>query len=127
MNAGELRIGNLVECGALYLPYGEGSIVEILADCVTCCVGTDMYTYLFDDLKPIPLNEDWLIRAGFEKSTTQDKFFTKGNNIGISTADDKFRFIQGNFVCQLVLTDLQHVHQLQNLYYCLCGKELEFK
>jgi len=73
---------------------------------------------------PVELNDEWIKSFNFENSKTQDKFFTKDNNIGISTADDKFRFIQGNFVCQLVLRDIEFVHELQNLYYALTGVEL---
>jgi hypothetical protein len=74
---------------------------------------------------PIPLTEEILIKAKFQNSQTQDKFFTIGNGIGISTADNKFRIIKGNFVCQIVLTELEFVHQLQNICYDL-GEELEF-
>lgn len=73
---------------------------------------------------PIPLTEELIKDFGFANSKTQDKFFTKDNTVGISTADDKFRFIQGNFVCQLVLRDLKYIHELQNIYYSLYGTEL---
>lgn len=74
--------------------------------------------------QPVPLNDEWIKSFGFENSKTQDKFYTKDNSVGISTADYKFRFIQGNFVCQLVLRDIEFVHQLQNLYYALTNVEL---
>ena len=72
----------------------------------------------------IRLTEDILLKLGFEHSKTTDKFYTKGGSYGISTVDNKFRFIQGNFVCQLVLKDLEYIHELQNLYYALTGNEL---
>ena len=74
--------------------------------------------------KPVKLNNEWIKSFGFENSKTQDKFFTKDNTIGISTADDKFRFIQGNFVCQIVLREIEFVHELQNLYYAITNVEL---
>ncbi|MFA5300883.1 MAG: hypothetical protein WC389_22050 [Lutibacter sp.] len=77
-----------------------------------------------NSISGIKLTEDLLLKIGFEHSKITDKFYTKGNSFGISTADNKFRFIQGNFVCQLVLKDLEYIHELQNLYYTLTGKEL---
>ena len=72
----------------------------------------------------VELSDEWIKRFGFEVSKTQDKFFIKDNNIGISTADDMFRFIKGNFVCQIVLREFEFVHELQNLYYAITGVEL---
>ena len=72
----------------------------------------------------VELNDEWIKIFGFEISKTHDKFFIKDNNIGISTADDMFRFIKGNFVCQIVLREIEFVHELQNLYYAITGVEL---
>lgn len=77
-----------------------------------------------DSITGIKITEDLILKLGFEQSKTTDKFFTKDNSFGISTANNKFRFIQGNFVCQLVLRDLEFIHELQNLYYSLTGSEL---
>ena len=74
--------------------------------------------------RAVKLNDEWIKSFGFENIKTQDKFFTKDNTIGISTADDKFRFIQGNFVYQIILRELEYVHELQNLYYSITGVEL---
>jgi len=77
-----------------------------------------------DFISGIKITEDLILKLGFEQSKTTDKFFTKDNSFGISTAGNKFRFIQGNFVCQLVLRDLEFIHELQNLYYALTGNEI---
>jgi hypothetical protein len=86
----------------------------------------ESYSQRDEYIEPIPLTTEWLERFGFKNSQTQDKFFTIGNGIGISTADNKFRLIKGNFVCQIVLVELEFVHQLQNLCYDL-GEELTVK
>lgn len=113
MEAMELRIGNILRG-----PVWVWSIQKIKDKIII----NELPDF---EHKPIPLTEDWLLRFGFENSKTQDKFFTKGNNIGISTADNQLRFIQGNFVCQLVLREIKYVHQLQNLYFALTGEELK--
>jgi len=83
------------------------------------------YFSQLDRLEPIPITEEWLLKLGFKNSNMQDCFYTNGNMYGISTSDHKFRFIQGNLICQLVLSEINYVHQLQNLYFALTGKELE--
>lgn len=83
--------------------------------------------YEIEDFQPITLTEEWLIKLGFEKSKRTDKCYEKGLNIVISMADNKFRFITGNFVCQIILKELEYVHQLQNLYFALTEQELTIK
>jgi len=102
INPKELRLGNL-------LRNAFGEVFE-----------ANIYTLQypnteFGSVEPILLTEEWLVKFGFEHSKTTDKYYTKGNNYAVSCADNKFRFIQGNFVCQLVLTEIKYVHQLQNL------------
>lgn len=80
----------------------------------------------YDEIYPIPLTEEILLDCGFEKSKTSDKFFTKNNSIGVSTSDNKFRFIQGNFVCQIILRELKYLHQLQNIIFSICEEELTY-
>ena len=112
LNATQIRVGN-------YVSFNE-DIIKL--------DGSLFAMYLQNELDkpfyPVKLTDKWLTDFGFTNSKTQDKFYNKDNNVGISTADDKFRFIQGNFVCQLVLTDLEYVHQLQNIFYSLYGTEL---
>jgi hypothetical protein len=112
MKANDLRIGNYIEKS---LKSGQGrKLIDKVGcqDIVRMFENTGSFNY-----EPIKLTDKWLTDFGFTKSKTQDKFYNKDNNVGISTADDKFRFIQGNFVCQLVLTDLKYVHELQNIFY----------
>lgn len=80
----------------------------------------------YENLAPIPLSEKWLLDFGFVESNILDKYFTFNNQFAISTADDKFRFICGNFVCQIVICELTHVHELQNLMSAL-KQPLTFK
>jgi hypothetical protein len=123
MKATELRIGNWVynKYGVVRYVYGMWKDGVELSDDET---GINDLDYNEDEVFGIPITEDWLINMGFETSKTMDKFFVKDNSIGISVADDKFRFIQGNFVCQLIIREIEFVHELQNLYFAIKGIEL---
>ena len=124
MKATELRIGNKVYIDYLDVDTGKWhqQIIEIsYRDIYNLINSNHMLKGAYEG---IPLTEDWLVKLSFCKSNTQDKFYTKDNCVGVSIADNKFIFIQGNFVCQLVLRELFYVHQLQNLYYALTELEL---
>ena len=91
-------------------------------------------TWNLEDLSPIPLTDEWLLKLGF--LTITDKVYSKKCN-GVSlvfypTSNDMFP-------CQLerweldkneptdiiILRETNFVHQLQNLFWALCGQELE--
>ena len=100
------------------------------------------------DFDFLPLTEEWLLKAGFElydyepneegdefpdfiymsyKITPPEKlyYYTITN-----TPEDGGYFdfcIKVQFADYVMLSTLQYVHQLQNLYFALTGKELEFK
>jgi len=124
MKVTELRIGNKVYLDDLDVETGKWhqQIIEIsYRDIYNLINANDMVKGSYEG---ILITEDWLVKFAFCKSNTQDKFYTKDNCVGVSIADDKFRFIQGNFVCQLVLKELKYVHELQNIYYAIYGSEL---
>jgi len=127
MDTSQLRLGNLI------IPAGESNapicrVIEIAEKYVIAKTSHVDNIYIGkDSILPIQLTDELLVELGFEYSKITDKFFTKDIRFGISTADNKFRFIQGNFVCQLVLKELKYIHELQNLYFTLTGNELEIK
>ena len=67
-----------------------------------------------EELKPIPLTEEWLER--FDWNPPKD--------IGVlfSLTTDEIHFVAGNYYRKI-----EYVHQLQNLFYCLTGQELTIK
>jgi len=84
--------------------------------------------YKFDELYGILLTEEILLKAGFE-TTYSSKFrlrldHSNHSEIGfdfLHTTEksmDGFRFY-GKYI------KIQHVHNLQNLYYALTGKQLQ--
>ena len=116
MKSNELRIGNLV------FLYDELIVINSLHD-KDDEVNDEIS---FDSIHGIKLTKEILIEFGFTNCESQDNFFKINNSIGVSTIDSKFRFIHGNFICQLVLREIEFVHELQNLYYCITGEELQY-
>jgi hypothetical protein len=81
---------------------------------------------------PIPLTEEWLIKLGFGKDDTNTYiheslpsgtgvYFESGNDWNFDDAN-----ICGDFDECIHVKLPQYVHQLQNLYFALTGKELSF-
>jgi hypothetical protein len=113
MKSTELRIGNLV-----YDTKGYVNTIDLEA-----------ITYIFKEslnqVKPIPLTEEWLLKFGFKNRPdgicdhwhlginpiTHD-WMIELKNLGAG-----FFYINGYF-------NIKYVHQLQNLYFALTGEEL---
>jgi len=135
MGRTELRIGNLI------YDYANRLITVTGIDSVFTTCKENHSKYLFDDIQPIPLTEEWLKRFGFEMDTHPNPFEYLEEWF-IETDDPKS--YTGKY-CEFAITkekrgfwyDHQHnsteerkikyIHQLQNLYFALTGKELEIK
>ena len=70
----------------------------------------------------IPLSEEWLIRAGFEKYSDKEFYI-------YTSKENEVRFYKSDSDWNLAyfITETRYVHQLQNLYFALTGEELTFK
>ena len=113
MKASELRIGNLVN-------YNEGGIFKVIGihEFGIDCENEIETTYMeYENFKPIPLTEEWLLKFGF-----------KNNRLGlfdcVKVGDDIGYHI---YFIGKHLKEVQYVHQLQNLYFALTGEELTIK
>lgn len=84
----------------------------------------DSYGQFDEFIKPIPLTEDWLNRMGLEWDiywqghTDGNWVLTPGNDSG------NWRIAYGKRRTDTIVYDIKYVHQLQNLYFTLTGKEL---
>ena len=141
MKATELRIGN-------YVMYEQTThIIRTLLNriCTSLWINDtvgDVYTHTFKDITPIPITEEWLLKFGFEKLANDGRY---GYRYYIAIADywyvieRDWRKEQSHFFgieytdCPNPKDDhiyhsftfkLKHIHQLQNLYFALTGKEL---
>lgn len=110
----ELRIGNFVN------RLGKKTVITALQK-------TDELSFIstpisgaitINQIEPIEITEQWLSDFGFEKND-QGNY---DNRMELSFVDRKYHFRQG-----WTDVELNSVHQLQNLYYSLCGKELKLK
>ena len=133
MEARELRIGNIVINREDYAPFEitEGWEIDNIG----------LY-------EPIPLTEEWLLKFGFENwglgSLFNNEYESYNRyvlfNVLDGTSNFEIHYIKSTYGntedYQFVIScdederlnwgsDIKHVHQLQNLYFALTGKELE--
>lgn len=128
IKASELRIGNWVDVQIKGLVNPKGAYQ---AD-------VDLLRYLFDNaeafdqIHPIPLTEEWLVRFGFTPSKDLGdlnlgpiNFYREKRAYGCTGKSSHFWLSSGgdDEYYDYPLT-LEYVHQLQNLYFALTGEEL---
>ena len=131
MKANELRVTNFVNYKSKFLPVmmiGIDSVFLVDRD------GNEL-TVRFKDIEPILLTEEWLGKFGFDDSgyksgyigidfksggTTLDFVLTKPGVMGEWSKEYSFELRNNRF------KNIESVHQLQNLFFALSGKELEF-
>lgn len=131
MEAQELRIGN-------YINGSIGDDSELVLCSVTGYDPRDEFIFVsndnnihyaeFVDFQPIPLTEEWLLRFGFIKLNNRHEFVHGENerNMSICCEDNYFLFfVEDEISYNTIRKELKLVHQLQNLFYCLCGIDLE--
>lgn len=141
MEAKELRIGNLIQ-------FKSTGNIEMVEDIITYkrkygCIND----VNIQDVKPIPLTEEWLLKFGFEnwgkgnlytnEYETYDRFVL--HNVLDGTSNFEVHIIKstygGSDVTQYIIScdeddrlnwgeELEYVHQLQNLYFALTNNEL---
>ena len=128
MTANELRIGNLVDLG--------NRIAKVIEINHLACVVVDLEETQdtiedYDRTKPIPLTEEWLIKFGFSREV---KVGSEMGTDGVEFRVYHFDVLTFNTnhgwwykVQRINDTPLEYVHQLQNFYFALTGKELTFK
>ena len=80
----------------------------------------------YGELVPIPLTEEWLMKAEFYVSTgTTGPLYTIDDISALEILYDNNEEVYSVSYGDLLLTEIKYLHQLQNLYYCLCGEELK--
>jgi len=116
MNANELRIGNYILDGK--------DVWEVDNATIFTMVDHDEEWHY----KPIPLTEEWLVRFGF--NDYKDRFsLTNGccdDDFWIEIVEE-IKGVREKMFClrySKLNLHIEHVHQLQNLYFALTGQEL---
>ena len=114
MKANEVRLNNYV----IYdnEVYQIDTIAEVFPTLNTDKFGIGVVDW--NNIKPIPLTEEWLIKFGFEVY----EFDHKENQYRIN---DRLLVVRNNvFYDYGSRVELKYVHQLQNLFFALTQKEL---
>lgn len=129
MEISELRLGNLIEQGIVN---GIGYNLGVLG---VACIENNFMSfgnfYSYSQINPIKLNEEWLLKFGFDNSL--DMIFIKNisdySQIKLlpltSGGDYNGMYALCNYSDFQV--NIKYVHQLQNLYFALTGEELTIK
>lgn len=114
MEANELRIGNITDKGTIVSFYERGIHVGFGK------------TFEFNEVQPIPLTEEWLLKFGLKKTHYNNQIIYDSGH-----QNSTYIIIDENsssyFMWGAYLTSIKYVHELQNLYFALIKKELEIK
>ena len=130
MKASELRIGNWVRHNSEWC-YKRG-------DSANPNIDISEFEFQWDDrdwyalgelcidlenISPIPLSPEWLEKFGFHKCNISS-YLDIGMDFSIAYDGE-----DGIYICAIGMdynyyTNIEYVHQLQNLYFALTGEEL---
>lgn len=116
MKAQDLRLENYLEQGKIIELRKNVCRIEYKSDRIR----TALISYT--DLKPIPLTEEILLKCGFSRRGITSNNGSKLTLHHIDNMYPKGR-VYWNSWCILEYIP-KYLHQLQNLYWCLCGEEL---
>ena len=110
----EIRIANYIEY--------NGEIIKLDGSFLCCYIQNELEF----PLNPIPLTEEILLKFGFIKDEWCFTFPFNGGHTqyGLEWYGDKLGFSTSDGLTKE--TWIYYVHQLQNLFYSLCGEELQF-
>lgn len=128
----ELRIGNLVKLKNRISGYSEFVyLLSVGNNYIDISISMTQSPHLngvptqvlFNNIDPIPLTEEWLMKAGFVQSYND---YIKEN----LTAENEYcESGEWNIYYKGALFEviIKSVHQLQNLYFALTGQELNIE
>ena len=115
IQSNELRIGNYVYSSDFVIKsYSPQGLFNLMGDIDDC----------YNNIKPIPLTEQWLINFRFENISLGE--WQKEDILLDNEYTDKGIWNIGENYQRLNI-DVIHVHQLQNLYFALTNKELSYE
>jgi hypothetical protein len=125
MTTNELRLGNY-----LWWDYLGDNVIVTSIDTLQISLDRSERAMIdIEELKPIPLTEEWLLTFGFEQQTwaglktdSYEKGIYQLSKVG---GEHTMYQLSSNHLMLVVFPE--SVHQLQNLYFALTGTELTIK
>ena len=112
MKANELRIGNWVEYkGEVYQVFN--GIYKGCCDLDSEILDQNIPHVSLENIRGVKLREEILLKCGFYEILG---YFIELCNVGNEFYNCGFK--------GKTIGEIKHLHQLQNLYWCLCQKEL---
>lgn len=136
IKSSELRIGNYILFREFYLEVME-KVVEITEERINIMFDDKQISILHKDVNPIHLTEEILFKCGFSKKYEQYYLII---HMGVAGHPIMIEFeIIGKDIfgslwigawddyTKAICLDIEHLHQLQNLYFALTGEELDVK
>lgn len=128
IKANELRIGSKIQqkkTRGLYICY----VIEILEKGINVKAKGQFGEWFlrFEEIEPIPLSEEILLKCGFEK-ISEYIFSIEIDNGWHLNIESNYIFLkyQDN-ECEISHFKFEYIHQLQNLYFALTGTELNIE
>jgi hypothetical protein len=112
LSANELRIGNYVHS----IP--QQKVFQVSIKTLRNFKSGRCY------IEPILITEEWLLKLGFKLAL--NGYWCPIDLINVKLSKHKVIeiYLSGSDT-DLAFNGIQYINQLQNLYLCLCGKELE--
>lgn len=122
IDAKELRIGNYIQLrDKLVMVRGIPNVHKLL-------IPGEQYAVEVDEFDPIPLTEELLLKCGFTEAYSDSKGYIYSiNEVNFLRCffDIPYIFIETEEDEDLFNRPIENLHQLQNIYFDLTGKELE--
>ncbi|MDR2004870.1 MAG: hypothetical protein LBQ74_17755, partial [Prevotella sp.] len=93
----------------------------------------DAFAYFGDDkisclnIRPVPLTEDILSKAGFVLDAKGNIYRSESCNFEIKKGDDDYYITCNGGEIHISSVLISSLHQLQNIYFELTGKELDIE
>jgi len=122
MKENELRIGSTYHSVKFNQPV-KLTAYDI-SELVRRSDGANISHYIDEIMKPIPLTEEWLGKVGiYNKYKKEFGISFDRYDLFIDLSNRIFLRYDDNQIIQL--KSIKYVHELQNIYFALAGKELE--
>ena len=131
IKAKELRMGNLVQVGddepiaiEVFNILDTGINQKLVYDEDFPEADPTIDLWLFEYIYPIPITAEWLLKAGFIEDDDWYGIKTDSGELFYYPAGQLLDFVDLNNSEVRLSESILHVHQLQNVYFSLSGKDL---